>query len=65
MRASFFQDNSTALICAAIGGHVGAVKMLLECGASIDAIDNVKSFFEVYVITIPLLESSLVLTNAL
>jgi hypothetical protein len=27
-----------------MGGHVGAVKMLLDYGASIDAIDNVKSF---------------------
>ena len=38
-----FQDEETALHCAASRGHIECVQSLLDAGASVDATDQVNS----------------------
>ena len=44
------QDGTTALHCAARGGHTCAVKALVAAGADMAAADNVSYCCEIYVV---------------
>ena len=43
MKFMGFQDEETALHCAASRGHIECVQSLLDAGASVDATDQVTS----------------------
>lgn len=50
----FFQDEETALHCAAARGHVECVQSLLDAGAPVDALDlvGIQNCFHVFYCTV-------------